>query len=983
MNDSSGCDRSDRARRFLAATGLSTAAYARLLGAAYVVVACFAGTVFAQSPVAVGATLPMPAAPAVAFFYGANPPLDELKAFDIVVVEPDHVADPRPYRRPAAMGASELFAYVSFGEIEPTRAYFKEVPAGVLKGENRAWGSSVIDHTAPAWPDFLIERILAPLWERGYRGFFLDTLDSYHLISATPAARVVQEAAMVATLRRVRERFPGMRVIFNRGFEILPQVREMVTAVAAESLFQGWDQGAKRYREVPAADRDWLLGQLRTVRSTHKLPVIAIDYVVPGDRALARATARKILDLGFTPWVANPELDMLGVGRVEVIPRRVLMLAEMPAEQADFHNADAQRFLGMPLNHLGYAYDFLDPRSDPLPEEVLRGRYAGVVTWLSPSSTMVQTKVEAFLKRQIADGVRVAVFNQFPFDLGTPTAKHLGLELVGGTATQRLTIERHDPMMGLEFAPLPNRGELVPIKVVDAGRSLLRLADQSGRVYDAAAVMPWGGFVLSPFALMNLAAVDQQRWVINPLTFLRAALASEDIPVPDVTTEAGRRMLLVHIDGDGWASRAEFPGSPYASDVMARELLERHRVPTTVSVIQGEIAADGLYPGQSSALEAIARRIYAMPHVEVASHSYSHPFDWSRAAAAPAAGVAPPHLPIPGYRYDLKREIAGSIDYINRTLLPSGKRTQVFLWTGDCVPTPEALRASYAAGVLNMNGGGTLITRSAPTWTRIAAQGIRKSGYYQVYAPNQNENVYTNNWTGPFYGFERVIETFELTESPHRFKPINIYYHTYAASKSASLNALKKVYQFALAQAVTPVYASEYIRKVLDFERMAMARDLVSGEMIVRGDGALRTLRSGVDAAVPDLATSVAVAGFAPGPNARYITLAGPEARLAFGAGGSARIAAPPAYLADANGAVSDVAREPGAFGFTLTAHVAPSFRLANAERCAVTINGKPARAGIADRAGPAGIALSRHDADPIGLGRAPHQQVVRVRCLQ
>ena len=41
-------------------------------------------------------------------------------------------------------------------------------------------------------------------------------------------------------------------MIFNRGFEILPQVREMVTAVAAESLFQGWDQEGKRYRDVPA-----------------------------------------------------------------------------------------------------------------------------------------------------------------------------------------------------------------------------------------------------------------------------------------------------------------------------------------------------------------------------------------------------------------------------------------------------------------------------------------------------------------------------------------------------------------------------------------------------------------------------------------------------------------------------------------------------------------------------------------------------------
>ena len=99
--------------------------------------------------------------PAVAFFYGAQPPLEELAAFDIAVVEPDHVPDPNPWRREAANGASELFAYVSFGEVEPTRAYFKAMPPGILKGENQAWGSSVVDQTAPAWPAFFIDRIVA------------------------------------------------------------------------------------------------------------------------------------------------------------------------------------------------------------------------------------------------------------------------------------------------------------------------------------------------------------------------------------------------------------------------------------------------------------------------------------------------------------------------------------------------------------------------------------------------------------------------------------------------------------------------------------------------------------------------------------------------------------------------------------------------------------------------------------------------------
>ncbi len=970
MNDSSARDALHRAWRSCATRGLAAVARACV---------CLA-TVMLLAHAAWAQTAP---ALSVAFFYAANPPFDELKAFDIAVVEPDHVPDPKPHRREATIGASELFAYVSFGEVEPSRAYFKSIPPGILKGENQAWGSSVVDQTASGWPSFLIERILAPLWQRGYRGFFFDTLDSYHLISATPEARAIQEAAMVATLRAVRARFPGIRLIFNRGFEILPQVKDMVTAVAAESLYRGWDQTKKHYREVPAGDREWLLGQLQTVRTIHGLPVIAIDYVAPPERQLARETARRIIDLGFTPWVANPELDMLGVGSIEVLPRRVLVLTDKPDDSDDFNSAPAQRFLGMPLNHLGYTYELRDPRFDPLPEGNLRGRYAGVVMWLDPPGGALEGRLAEFFRRQLAAGVKLAVFNRFPFAIDAATARLAGLELPRLAPATRLSIVVRDPMIGHEREPLPNRRDLVPLRIAAGGRPLLRLDDGAAR-FDAAGIMPWGAYVLAPFAYVSLDASDQHRWVVNPLEFLKAALrpagdvpGRDDMPAPDVTTEAGRRILFAHVDGDGWASRAELPGTPFASEVMLKEVLERFRIPTTVSVIQGEVSAQGLYASAAPALEEIARRIYRLPHVEMASHSLSHPFNWRLAAAPSKPGDPAYTLNLPGYRFDLRREIAGSIDYINRTLAPAGKRASVFLWTGDCAPPPEALAATYESALLNMNGGATLITRSNPSWTLVAPQGIRKAGWYQVFAPMQNENVYTNNWTGPFYGFERVIETFELTEAPHRFKPINIYYHTYAASKVASLNAVKKVYQYALTQPVTPLYASEYIRKVLDFESMVLSRELASGDLIVRGDGALRTLRTTAAAPAPNLTRSSGVAGFSDGPNARYITLAAGHARLSFAAASPA-----PPYLADANGAISALTRDADSFGFTLTAHVAPQFRLAQAERCSVTINGRPTRPADKTPAA-AGISLQRYDTDPAGLGRAPHQQVVRVRCLQ
>src|ERR1043165_2070049 len=73
------------------------------------------------------------AAPNVAFFYGPNPPLDQLKAYDIVVVEPSHAGiDPKRI----SMAGTQLFAYVSVGEVEYDRPYAKELPEGAVAGAN-------------------------------------------------------------------------------------------------------------------------------------------------------------------------------------------------------------------------------------------------------------------------------------------------------------------------------------------------------------------------------------------------------------------------------------------------------------------------------------------------------------------------------------------------------------------------------------------------------------------------------------------------------------------------------------------------------------------------------------------------------------------------------------------------------------------------------------------------------------------------------
>lgn len=889
----------------------------------------------------------LPAAtPAVALFYADNPPWDELRAFDVVVVDPDH-----PGLNPAAHqhADSAVFAYASVGEAHPSKPYFKDIPAHWLLASNQAWGSRVIDQSAPGWPAFFVDRVLAPLWAQGYRGFFLDTLDSWQLAATTPEARARQQAGLVATIRAIKTRWPDARLIFNRGFEILPEVHDLAWMVAAESLYQGYDAGQNRYREVSASDREWLLAQLRKARQDYGLPVLAIDYVAPEKRQLARDTAAKIRDLGFIPWVATGALDSLGVGAVEVLPRKVLLLYN-PAEAPVLHVADPQRFLAMPLSYLGLEIDYR-PLTSPPPDFELAGRYAGIVSWINSDTALVGTAWPAWLQRQVSAGVPLAVFSSFAVGTRSPLLTALGLQYRDSPGAGGLGIERADAMMGFELPIRARSGDLDPLQLRNAaaGKPLLTLADDKKQQFHPAAITPWGGYVLAPYTVESLPGQDKgERWYINPLLFLRAALRIDgSVPVPDVTTENGRRLFFSHIDGDGFVSLAERPQKLYAAEVLRDEVLKRYRLPTTMSVIEGEIGPEGLYPQQSPALEQIARDIFALPWVEAATHTYSHAFIWRQAEAGKATREGEFNLPIKGYRFSTPREVNGSADYINRRLLPAGKRVGVLLWPGDCIATPAALVETQKAGLLNMNGGDTLITRSFNSWTQISGLGVDVGGNYQVFAPNQNENVYTNLWHGPFYGFDRVLETYELTDRPYRFKPVDVYYHVYLVTKTAGLNSLHRIYAWAEKQSLHPIFGSDYIRKVQDYNSMVVAR--TPEGFRIRGQGELRNLRIPQPGpllsskAQPDWQASPGLAGMAPAPEGLYVAISGDNAEISLSSTAKKPMALP--YLASANARLTSFTRQQGGLRFGLAGHVPLEFALGNAAACQLSAGGREIKA--------------------------------------
>ncbi len=805
--------------------------------------------------------------PSFAFYYGRDIPWETLGGFDVAVVEPGHVGAAGWGHRlnPNTMVA----AYIAVGEVHPTRPYFDQMRPEWKLGENKDWGSIVVDQAAPGWSAFYLAQVIKPLWLQGYRAFFLDTLDSFYLIAKTPEAQKKQIAGMVNLVREIKRAYPDAKLIFNRGFEMMPEVNTLAYAVAAESLFQGWDAGQKKHREVPAADRDWILAQLRKCQTDYNLHAIAIDYVPRTNRALARETAKKIKALGIIPWVTNPALDMMGVGQVEVLPRQVLAIHDEPGHLGQVAVHAVQRLGTLPLNHLGldvrHVY-YGSPELEEIAKLPLAGRYAGVLTWLVLGTFVETEPLMKLLGNARAEGVPVVMVDAQP---GSATLKELGIESGNEVRLRsKARAEKLSPHVGFEIEPKTALEVFTPSKVgAGQGDIWLRIhADTSDGAAssDVVVITPWGGFADEQFVYATLPLNTGLRWVINPIEFFKAAFKIDThLPVPDITTESGRRMLLIHVDGDGFPSRAEVPGAPLSGEVMRKEFLETYRWPSAISIIEGEVAPVGLYAALSPQMEKNARQIFALPHVEVASHTYSHPFYWADAELGIKVPGRVVGLQIPGYEYNDAREITGARDYIDK-LAPAGKKTKILLWSGNTEPLATPVRLAYEAGLLNMNGGFTTISKAEPSMTLVAPFGMMKGDYFQAYAPMQNENVYTNSWTGPFYGFERVIETFEMTDKPLRLKPANIYYHTYIATKRASIASLHKVYGWAQGeikqQRLHPVHVSEYLERVLDWRRATVA--VTDEGLELRGGQHLRQWRIDKAASLPAVNANAGIAGF-------------------------------------------------------------------------------------------------------------------------
>lgn len=610
------------------------------------------------------------------------------------------------------------------------------------------------------------------------------------------------------------------------------------------------------------------------------------------------------------------------------VPRDILALYDSRHEKRP-HETRIHHFAEMPLNHLGLRVVYHDI-NQPLPGLGELSRFKGLLTWFIEPLPDADAYVD-WLNKATAQGLKFVFLSELaPPDPATSArAINAILDRLGLEATQQFVTvtsgakvaELDKTVVGFE-RPIDKVLPDFLVLVAKPGKATVHLSvDAQTRAGPKRAVLvatgAGGGYASDEYTVYFEPNTDRVQWIINPFEFFKRAFGTGRVPMPDVTTQSGRRIYFSHIDGDGWNNLTELEkyrdDAVLSSEVILREAIEPYPdLPVTVGLIAGDIDAE--LGGRPSSAR-VARQLFALPQVEVGSHTYTHPFNWfffetydrtveqaridqaqrpevrlidrmksfTRSLAGKQADASDPtnryiagsddlprtYLRLP---FDLDKEVRQALA-VSESLAPPGKKAKLYMWSGDTTPFEAAIAATRKAGVRNINGGDARLDKEYPSVFYVPPISRPMGKQRQIFAVNSNENTYTNDWLGPYYGYFMLEKTLDNTELPRRLKPFNVYYHMYTGEKESALAALKYILDLARRSELAPVAASHYAAIADDFFNVEI-RQVDADTWEYRNRGALQTVRlDDADHQTIDIERSRGVVGYNRHAGALYVSL--------------------------------------------------------------------------------------------------------------
>jgi uncharacterized protein (TIGR01370 family) len=241
--------------------------------------------------------------------YSEKPAIAEFRDYGLVVLDSIH----HPPIRPLLEQKKTVIGYISLGEVENYRDYYKAVEKeGILYEKNPNWPDSrYVDVRDVRWTRRVVEDLIPRLLHKGFQGIFIDTLDNpADLERRDPVKFKGMTEAAANLVRAIRRHYPRMYIMLNRSYEILPAVETMIDSVLGESVFTEIDFEKKSYRLADAKTYQLQVKWLKEAKARRpRLKVYTLDYWPPTDKAgIARIYAEQRKN-GFIPYVSVKDLD--------------------------------------------------------------------------------------------------------------------------------------------------------------------------------------------------------------------------------------------------------------------------------------------------------------------------------------------------------------------------------------------------------------------------------------------------------------------------------------------------------------------------------------------------------------------------------------------------------------------------------------------------------------------------------------------------
>jgi polysaccharide biosynthesis protein PelA len=657
--------------------------------------------------------------------------------------------------------------------------------------------------------------------------------------------------------------------------------------------------------------------------------------------------------------------------RVEPVRREILAVYDSREEERP-DQTRIHRFAEMPLNYLGFVVTYWD-LSAGMPSAERSENLRGVITWFRRPPPPA---FYLWAQQEVTRGARMVVLG----DSGLPSGNtsladanklfaEIGFGLSGATVdiTYGARVLQRDGLVGFErpLDPVLPAFPIVGTFGSDVTSHLVLEYHEGTQVLASSVVLTssHGGYAANGYFVYEEPGTGRTKWIIDPFAFFQKAFGVEMMPVPDVTTISGRRIWFSHIDGDGWNNVSyieSYRDKPtIAAGVVLRELIAPYPdLPVAIGVIGADI--DERYGGPEAA-RAVARELYALPQVEVATHTYTHPYQWSffesydraleeringpdesewtavvgdrmrRVARRLFPGFVrknaetetkfidddPPRA-YSEFPFDLDQEVRGAITAAEE-MAPEGKRGTLYLWSGGAEPFEAAIARTRRIGLRNLNGGDSRIDADYPSISYLSPIARSVGAERQIYAADANDYIFITDGGGREHGFLNLDTTISATENPRRLKPIDVYYHMFAGERPAQLAGVKHHLDAGRQALVTPIAASHYAA-IADGFFSTQITSLGESSWLIQNRGALQTLRFDDAAGLAvDLGRSVGVLGQRKKGNVLYVALdeAYAEPIVALGPDSGGNAGTP--YLIDGRWTFRDLRRNECG-GFTVMA---------------------------------------------------------------